>query len=151
MRTMDLKSSHAKGRRRRRWNAGWMALFGFTGKRQTLTLVMATAFALLAGLVMPFFAFILGDLFNSFMVFGSSRISSQALLGQVVMGCVKLACLGLASWVLNGSYFLLFIVFGEQQAASARKNVFQSLLEKDIEWFEGREDGTAAFLSCLQA
>lgn len=151
MRTMDLKPSHTKGRRRRRWNAGWMSLFSFTTKKQTLMLMMATVFALLAGLVMPFFAFILGDLFNSFMLFGAGRIPSQTLLDQVVTGCVKLACLGLASWVLNGCYFLLFIVFGEQQAASARKNIFQSLLEKDIEWFEGREDGTAAFLSCLQA
>lgn len=148
---MDRKASYTKRRRCQRWNAGWTALFSFTDKKQTLTLILATAFAVLAGLVMPAFAFILGDFFNSFMLCGAGGISSQTLLDQVITGCVKLAYLGLASWLLNGCYFLLFIVFGEQQAASARKDVFQSLLEKNIEWFEGRGDGTAAFLSCVQA
>lgn len=148
---MGLKASPSKGRRSRRWHAGWTILFSFTDKKQVLTLILGTIFALLAGLVMPVFAFILGDLFNSFMLCGANIISSQTLLEQVVTGCVKLAFLGLASWALNGCYFLFFIVFGEQQAASVRKSVFQSLLEKDIEWFERLEDGTAAFLSCVQA
>lgn len=133
------------------WNAGWMTSFSFMTKKHTLTLSLATSFALLASLIMPLFAIVLGNLFNSFMLFGAKNISNQELLEQVATGCVRLAGLGLASWILNGAYFLLFIVFGELQAASARGEIFQGLLQKDIEWFEGQENGTAAFLSRLQA
>lgn len=133
------------------WNAGWMTLFSFMTKKHTLTLALATSFALLASLIMPLFAIVLGNLFNSFMLFGAKNISNQELLEQVATGCVRLAGLGLASWVLNGAYFLLFIVFGELQAASSRGKIFQGLLQKDIEWFEGQENGTAAFLSSIQA
>ena len=133
------------------WNAGWMTLFSFMTKKHTLTLTLATSFALLASLIMPLFAIVLGNLFNSFMLFGAKNISNQDLLEQVATGCMRLAGLGLASWVLNGAYFLLFIVFGELQAASARGKIFQGLLQKDIEWFEGQENGNLAFLSSLQA
>ena len=143
--------SRADGRKSRFWNTDWIGLLSFMVKKHILILALAIAFALLAGLVMPFFAFILGNLFDSFMLFGANSISSQTLLDQVVTSCLRLAGLGITSWVLNGSYFLFFIVFGEQQAASARKDIFQGLLEKDIEWFEAQEDGTAAFLSYLQA
>ena len=143
--------SRADGRKSRFWNTDWIGLLSFMVKKHILILALAIAFALLAGLVMPFFAFVLGNLFNSFMLFGARSISSQMLLDNVVSGCVRLAGLGIASWVLNGSYFFLFIVFGEQQAANARGAVFQGLLEKNIEWFEAQKDGTAAFLSCLQA
>ena len=125
-------SSRPDERKGLSWNTGWMSLFSFATKKHTLILAFAIAFALLAGLVMPFFAFILGNLFDSFMLFGANSISSQTLLDQVVTSCLRLAGLGITSWVLNGSYFLFFIVFGEQQAASARKDIFQGLLEKDI-------------------
>lgn len=128
-----------------------MSLFNFTTANLVLTLALATFLALLAGIIMPLFAVVLGNLFNDFMLFGAGTVSSQTLLDQVVSGCVQLAGLGVANWVLNGSYFLFFIVFGEQQAASARGEIFQGLLEREIEWFEGQENGTAAFLSCLQA
>lgn len=128
-----------------------MSLFSFITTNHVPTMALATFFALLAGIIMPLFAVILGNLFNTFMLFGAGSVSSQTLLDQVVSGCVQLAVLGIANWVLNGSYFLFFIVFGEQQAASARAEVFQGLLEREIEWFEGQENGTAASLSCLQA
>lgn len=152
---MESKPSPANGasrpERRYQHRNGWMSLFSFTTPKNVLTLALAIFLALLAGLVMPLFAVILGNLFNAFMLFGAGSISSQTLLDQVVTGCVRLAGLGIVSWILNGSYFLFFILFGEQQAASARGEIFQGLLERDIEWFEGQENGTAAFLSCLQA
>lgn len=126
-------------------------MFSFTTANHVLTLALATSLALLAGIIMPLFAVVLGNLFSAFMLFGAGSVSSQTLLDQVVSGCVQLAGLGIANWVLNGSYFLFFIVFGEQQAASARGGIFKGLLEREIEWFEGQENGTAAFLSCLQA
>jgi len=128
-----------------------MSLFSFTTAYHVLTLALATFLALLAGIIMPLFAIVLGNLFNTFMVFGAGGISSQTLLDQVVSGCMQLAGLGIANWVLNGSYFLFFILFGEQQAASARREIFEGLLGREIEWFEAQENGTAAFLSCLQA
>ncbi|GAQ08037.1 alpha-factor-transporting ATPase [Aspergillus lentulus] len=117
----------------------------------TPTLCLATVLALLASSVTPIFAILLGDIFNSFTSFGGSDISGDDLLRKVTRHSIALSGLGIASWVLNGAYFSLFIVFGELQVSNARTRVFEELLGRDQEWFETQKDGTKAFLSYLQA
>ncbi|GFF98744.1 ABC a-pheromone efflux pump AtrD [Aspergillus lentulus] len=133
------------------WRWSWMSLFGFTSRNHTPTLCLATVLALLASSVTPIFAILLGDIFNSFTSFGGSDISGDDLLRKVTRHSIALSGLGIASWVLNGAYFSLFIVFGELQVSNARTRVFEELLGRDQEWFETQKDGTKAFLSYLQA
>ncbi|EAW25244.1 ABC transporter ATP-binding protein [Aspergillus fischeri NRRL 181] len=128
-----------------------MSLFGFTTKNHLPTLSLATALALLASSVTPIFAILLGDIFNSFTSFGGGDISGDDLLRKVARHGIALSGLGIASWVLNGAYFSLFIVFGELQLSNARTRIFEELLGRDQEWFETQKDGTNAFLSYLQA
>ncbi|RHZ60109.1 ABC transporter ATP-binding protein [Aspergillus thermomutatus] len=128
-----------------------MSLFGFTTKKHVPTLSLATVFALLASSVTPIFAILLGDIFNSFTSFGSGDISGDDLLRKVARHGIALSGLGIASWVLNGAYFSLFIVFGELQVSNARTRLFEELLGRDQEWFETQKDGTKAFFSYLQA
>ncbi|KAF7125812.1 hypothetical protein CNMCM5793_002105 [Aspergillus hiratsukae] len=128
-----------------------MSLFGFTTKNHVPTLSLATVLALLASSVTPIFAIFLGDIFNSFTSFGGGGISGDDLLRKVARQCIALSGLGIASWVLNGAYFSLFIVFGELQVSNARTRIFEELLGRDQEWFENQKDGTKAFLSYLQA
>jgi ATP-binding cassette subfamily B (MDR/TAP) protein 1 len=59
--------------------------------------------------------------------------------------------LGIYSWLCSSLYFILFLIFGELQAANARGKLFEGLQEKNQEWFEGQQDGTRTFLSCLQS
>jgi ATP-binding cassette subfamily B (MDR/TAP) protein 1 len=47
-------------------------------------------------------------------------------------------------------YFFFFLTFGELQARSARTRVFETLIKKDIGWFDTRETGVAAFLPRIQ-
>ncbi|KAK9644393.1 ATP-dependent permease [Aspergillus fumigatus] len=109
------------------------------------------ALALLASSVTPIFAILLGDIFHSFTSFGGGDISGDDLLRKVKRNGIALSGLGIASWVLNGTYFSLFIVFGELQVSNARTRIFEELLRRDQEWFETHKDGSNAFLSYLQA
>ncbi|KAJ8188268.1 hypothetical protein LV164_004772 [Aspergillus fumigatus] len=123
----------------------------FTTKNHLPTLSLAMALALLASSVTPIFAILLGDIFHSFTSFGGGDISGDDLLRKVKRNGIALSGLGIASWVLNGTYFSLFIVFGELQVSNARTRIFEELLRRDQEWFETHKDGSNAFLSYLQA
>ncbi|GIC91035.1 uncharacterized protein Aud_007476 [Aspergillus udagawae] len=149
--TFALSMSLRSFRRILLWRWSWMSLFGFTTKNHLPILSLATVLALLASSVAPIFAILLGDIFNSFTSFGGGDISGDDLLRKVASHGIALSGLGIASWVLNGAYFSLFIVFGELQVSNARTRIFEELLGRDQEWFETQKDGTKAFLSYLQA
>ncbi|KAB8265811.1 P-loop containing nucleoside triphosphate hydrolase protein [Aspergillus pseudonomiae] len=133
------------------WKPSWLSLFSFTTKKHLPTLCFAILFASLASASSPVFATLLGEAFNSLALFGSDQISAQELIQKTKTSCIKLACLGVYSWVCNSIYFILFVVFGELQVANARSTLFNGLLQKDQEWFETQPDGARTFLSCLQA
>lgn len=131
--------------------AGWLSLLRFTTKKHIPILASGVVLALAASLTTPALAILLGDIFDSFTVFGAEVISGQSLVQKVTTSCIGLACLGAASWALNASYFILFVLFGELQVASARSRLFEQLLKRNLEWFETQQDGTGALLSSLQA
>lgn len=120
-------------------------------RKHAPTLVLAVLFALGAAIVPPALAVFLGNMFDSFTLFGGGTISGHNLLDKITKSSLGLLGLGGVSWVLNGAYYALFIAFGELQARNVRSKLFSELLERDIEWFESREDGVGAFLSGLQA
>lgn len=132
-------------------NPTWLSLFRFTAKRHLPVLFLGVFLAVAASLTTPAMAVLLGNIFNTFTLFGAGSISGQSLVEKVTSGCVGLACLGAVSWALNASYFTLFIIFGELQASSSRGKLFEELLKRNLEWFETQQDGTGAFLSSLQA
>ncbi|EAW10345.1 ABC transporter ATP-binding protein [Aspergillus clavatus NRRL 1] len=135
----------------RSWRWSWMSLFNFTTRSHSATLSLAIVFAFLASSITPIFAILLGEIFNSFTLFGGGQLSNDGLLQDVARNGIGLAGLGVASWILNGVYFTLFIIFGELQVSNARITLFEGLLERDQEWFETQKDGTKAHLSYLQA
>lgn len=131
--------------------AGWLSLFRFTTRKHIPILVPGVILAIAASLTAPALAILLGNVFDSFTIFGAGQTSTQSLVQKVTTGCIGLAGLGAASWALNASYYTLFVLFGELQAASARTRLFEQLLKRNLEWFESQQDGTGAFLSSLQA
>jgi ATP-binding cassette subfamily B (MDR/TAP) protein 1 len=42
------------------------------------------------------------------------------------------------------------MAFGELQARTARREIFDSMLEKEMEWYDSREDGIGSLLIRLQ-
>lgn len=131
--------------------SSWRSLFEFTKKKHVPTLILGIFLTLAASLVPSVLAVLFGRIFNAYTDFGAGDISGQKLVENVTSGCVGLVSVGAASWVLNGAYFSLFVLFGELQTASARETLFGELLKRNLEWFEMQQDGTGAFLSSLQA
>ncbi|KAG2420905.1 hypothetical protein HFD88_000519 [Aspergillus terreus] len=134
-----------------RWKPSRITLFSFTTKKHISTLTLAILFAFIASLATPAFAYVLGDIFNAFTLFGGGGLSSEELTQTTAKFCVALAGIGAGGWLFNGLYFITFVIFGELQVANARCRLFDGLLIKDQEWFESLQDGSRTFLSGVQA
>ncbi|PYH79389.1 ABC a-pheromone efflux pump AtrD [Aspergillus uvarum CBS 121591] len=131
-------------------NAGWLSLFSFTSGKHAPTLIGGVVLALVASLPTPVFSILLGQIFNEFTLFGGQEITNHDLIRTTTKYCVRLAVLGAISWICNGCYYVLFVIFGELQVANARTELFDGLLRRDQEWFETQQDGTRVYLSSLQ-
>lgn len=130
--------------------AGWRSLFNFTKKSHTTPLVLALVLSVVSGIVVPVVTIFVGRLFNSFTEFGGGKLSGPELVSKVSLDCLALVGIGGASWFLNGGYFMFWLVFGELQAKSARDQLFEGLMEKDMAWYDMRMDGIGALIPRLQ-
>jgi ATP-binding cassette subfamily B (MDR/TAP) protein 1 len=61
-----------------------------------------------------------------------------------------LTALGVAAWILEGILLSSWMVFGELQAQSARRKMFTGMLDKEMEWYDLREDGIGSLLIRIQ-
>ena len=129
---------------------GWKALFGFTTKKHLPVLSVAVFAASIAALTLPGMAVVYGLIFRQFADFGSGEITGAILLRNASKYCTYLAALASLNWLANSIYFVMFLTFGELQARSARDMIFNALLRKDMEWYDTRESGIAAFLPAVQ-
>lgn len=82
--------------------------------------------------------------------FGGGLIDSSTLHDRAVVGVHAFIVLGCCTLITNTGMFATWAFFGEMQAKSVREELFRSLLEKDLEWFELRDSGTASLLTRLQ-
>lgn len=130
--------------------AEWKSLFSFTSRSNVSPLILGLGLAIASGLLTPAFSILLGKVFDSFAAYGAGNIEGQDLVGRVSMDGLYLLALGMASWFLNGTYFMFWFIFGELQAKSARNQLYEAMLVKDMEWFDMRKDGVSALLSRLQ-
>ena len=131
--------------------AKWRDLFNFTSKAHNLSLFLGIFLSILSGIIVPAFALFLGKIFDSFTKFGAGSLDGSPLLVNISQYAIYLVALGLASWLLNGMYFAFWLVFGELQARSGRDKLFSGILQKDMQWFDTRNAGIAAFIIRLQA
>ena len=139
----DLADSQAE-------NARWRSLFNFTKTTHITTLIVATVLSMLSGFIAPAVAIFAGKLFAAFAEYGGGRTDGHELVSRVSTQCIALVALGGASWVLNGGYFMFWLVFGELQAKNAREKLFGGLMERDMAWYDMRKDGVGALIPRLQ-
>ncbi|KAL2842183.1 P-loop containing nucleoside triphosphate hydrolase protein [Aspergillus pseudoustus] len=125
-------------------------LLNFTTSKHVPTLAAGVLCASVASFTLPLFSFLLGGIFNQFTLFGVGQITGQVLIQQVSSYAILLLGLGTLGWFWNGIYFILFVAFGELQAANARDSLFNGLLKKNQRFFEEQEEGTRTFLGCVQ-
>lgn len=129
---------------------GWKALFGFTTTSHLAILISALASAAAAAATLPVFSVIYGLVFGAYSNYGAGRADGDELLSEVTRLCLIMTGVAAANWVLNSIFFFLFLLFGELQAKSARNRIFNVLIRKEMEWFDTRESGIAAFLPTIQ-
>ena len=130
--------------------ATWLSLFNFTTKRHIVPLAVALILSIISGIVIPAVAIFLGRIFNLFTEYASGSHNGDALVTKVSINCVALSAIGAGSWVLNGGYFMFWLVFGELQAQSVRDRLFDGLMQKDMEWYDMRKNGVSALIPRLQ-
>jgi ATP-binding cassette subfamily B (MDR/TAP) protein 1 len=130
--------------------ASWRALFNFTDRTHFFILVPALFLSALSGILLPAVAIFMGKYFDALTSYGAGQLSDDELVHKVLFSTYGLVLVGAATWLLKGGYFTLWLVFGEMQAKSVRDKLFQSLLLKDLEWFEMRSSGVGSLLSRLQ-
>lgn len=129
---------------------GWRALFGFSTRKHLPILSLGLFAATLAAVSIPAFAVIYGRIFREYTNYGTGKIESDAFLRSVTTYCLVLIGAASLSWIANSFYFFFFLTFGELQARSARNKIFDTLIRKDMTWFDTRETGIAAFLPGIQ-
>ena len=132
-------------------HASWRSLFNFTSKRDAIPLTLALVFSIAAGIIAPALAVFLGNIFDLFTNFGAGEITGSDLLKNISTYAFILAGLGTASGLLHAVYFMLWLVFGELQAKHVRETLFDSMIEKDMGWYDMRTDGIDTLVSRLQA
>lgn len=129
---------------------GWKTLFSFTAKNHVPILVGGILTASVAALTMPTFAILYGHVSGQYTSYGKGEIGSNQFIGNVTKLCIILTGIAAINWIANNFYFLFLLVFAELQARSARDRVFDSLIKKDMAWFDMRETGIAALLPTIQ-
>jgi ATP-binding cassette subfamily B (MDR/TAP) protein 1 len=129
---------------------GRKALFSFTTRKHIPVLAIAVTAGIVAALCLPAMAIVFGLIFRQFSDFGAGKLTGTVFLRNVSKYCMYLVAFGSISWLANSIYFMCFLTFGELQAHSARDQIFNALLLKNMAWYDTRDTGVAAFLSDIQ-
>ncbi|KAG9238241.1 ABC transporter-like protein [Amylocarpus encephaloides] len=128
----------------------WRSLFAFTRRRHIPPVVFGVICSTAAGATQPISAIIFGRIFSEMTKFGSGKQTGPELLSNIGVWCTALAIIGAGAWVVQGASLSAWMTFGESQARVVRKEVFESMLEKELEWYDLREDGVASLLIRIQ-
>jgi ATP-binding cassette subfamily B (MDR/TAP) protein 1 len=95
-------------------------------------------------------AVLLGKTFNVMSAYAAGTASAEETRNEVAMWCYVLFGIGGANWLANTAFLALWIAFGELQANSARRDIFNTLLWKDMAWFDSQEKGISSLLVRVQ-
>jgi hypothetical protein len=126
------------------------SMFAFTNRKDLKVLIPAVLLTIIAGAMKPAITIFLGQIFEDLASFGSGSITGDELLKSVSLWCTALTGLGVATMLVNGGFFGLWLIFGEMQAKTVRDRSFLCMLEKDMEWYDLREDGIGSLLVRIQ-
>ncbi|KAK5306945.1 ATP-dependent permease [Exophiala xenobiotica] len=92
-------------------------------------------------------AIFFGKFFNAFSSYVSGDIDESTFVDRTSGSIYALLGIGASTLLLKGGVFIFWLNFGELQAQCIRKVLFESLLSRDIEWFDAQTTGMAALLA----
>lgn len=126
-------------------NRPWQILFEISRKYYFHLLLSLTSTAISA-MMYPAAAIICGRMFGSLNQYNSGSISSPQMSEDISILCFSLAILGCLSWIIECGFMSSWIVYGEGQAMKTRRRLFKALVNKDMAWYDLREDGIGSLL-----
>ncbi|EXJ81375.1 hypothetical protein A1O3_07666 [Capronia epimyces CBS 606.96] len=125
-------------------------IFFYTSKPHIFILLFAVIVSAAAGLLQPAMAIIFGRYFQVFSDYASGKIDGPALMERSLSSIYALLGIGLCTFFLKGGLLASWLVFGEMQAKGVREQLFQALLDREIEWYDERTIGVGTLLARMQ-
>lgn len=125
----------------------WMSPFFFTRRGHLLVLLPAVFLSSAAGLLQPAMALYFGKFFDVFSEYATDEIDATTFITRALSFIYTLLAIGVATFLCKGSLFSFWLVFGEMQARSIRELLFESLLDRELEWYESRTTGVGTLLA----
>jgi ATP-binding cassette subfamily B (MDR/TAP) protein 1 len=95
-------------------------------------------------------AFFLGKFFDTFGEFATGKFDGETFMTKSFSSFAALFVAAAATFLLKGTLFSLWLVFGELQARRVRELLFASLLDRDIEWYEARTKGVGTLMITIR-
>lgn len=125
-------------------------LFSFlTPRRKLVLLTPAILSSVATGAIAPLMTYAVGQSFNAFAAFpltpNPPQSAKDALLHGVGIAAIELVALGVSALVMSSVTSSLWISTGEHNVVELRRLVYQSVVNKDMSWFDLRMgiDGSA--------
>ena len=125
-------------------------LFSFlTPRRKLVLLVPAVLSSIATGGIAPFMTYAVGQSFNAFAAFpltpNPPQSAKDALLHGVGTAAIELVVLSVSALLMSSITSSLWISTGEHNVMELRRRVYQSVVNKEISWFDFRMgvDGSA--------
>jgi ATP-binding cassette subfamily B (MDR/TAP) protein 1 len=128
----------------------WRCLFSFAKRKHIPTIISAAAWSIASAASQPVTAILYGKLFTEITGFGLGHLTAQQFLHNMSIWCIAVAVTAGCCWIVNGASLSSWMVFGELQAKSARSRIFSSMLEKELQWYDLKEDGIGSLLVRIQ-
>ncbi|KAJ8596855.1 hypothetical protein M405DRAFT_804734 [Rhizopogon salebrosus TDB-379] len=126
-------------------------LFSFlTPRRKLVLLVPAVLSSVATGGIAPFMTYAVGQSFNAFAAFpltpNPPQSAKDALLHGVGIAAIELVALSVSALVMSSITSSLWISTGEHNVVELRRRVYQSVVSKEMSWFDFRMgvDGSAS-------
>lgn len=125
-------------------------LFSFlTPRRKLVLLTPAILSSVATGAIAPLMTYAVGQSFNAFAAFpltpNPPQSAKDALLHGVGIAAIELVALSVSALVMSSVTSSLWISTGEYNVVELRRLVYQSVVNKDMSWFDLRMgiDGSA--------
>jgi hypothetical protein len=128
----------------------WRSFFIFTTRQHGVAITIAILSTLASALFRPIAAIFFGKIFSVLTKFGAGTANAEDTLHGVAKWCTALAGLGGCASIVEGAFLSSWMVFGEAQAKTVRYEVFEGMLDKEMEWYDLRQDGIGSLLIRIQ-
>ncbi len=128
----------------------WKHLFAFTQWSHSAVLTVAVLSSCACAALKTALAVVLGKIFDIVAAFGNGNKSGPETLSDVVWFCIILVILGFSQWLVETVFLASWIMFGEMQAQSAHKALFQDLISLRNSWYDILPQGTSSLAVSVQ-